>query len=335
MERITRDTLWKGMIQEMFEDFMFFFYPKSAELIDFEAGYDFLDKTLDKLFPESKDVNRQVDKLVKVHLKNGTEQYLLIHIEVQGYNDKAFAERMFRYYYRIYDFLKMPFAAIAIFTDDSPDYHPKSYEIGLEEWETHLHYQYKTYKLYHQNIKLLENEVNIFADLMTVAWYGIRKNKPKTDDELFDLKIQLFRRLISKGHSNLKIKKFVNFISHYVNFSKAEYFEKLDQDIFEITKTREAMGLEEAMLKQVEEYGIGKGIEQGIEQGIEKGVRKTIFQLFKNGFDVLQVSKMLTMDEAIIGNLRAAFEEQQRESEGEGKTDKTHQEKKVIDDEEE
>jgi ABC-type microcin C transport system permease subunit YejB len=97
--------------------------------------------------------------------------------------------------------------------------------------------------------------------------------------------------------------------------------------------------LEEAMLKQVEEYGFQKGFKQGFEQefkqSIEKGVRKTIFQLFQNGFDVLQVSKMLTMDEAIIGNLRAAFEEQQRESEGEGKTDETHQEKKVIDDEEE
>jgi hypothetical protein len=70
--------------------------------------------------------------------------------------------------------------------------------------------------------------------------------------------------------------------------------------------------LEEAMLKQVEEYGFQKGFKQGFEQefkqSIEKGVRKTIFQLFQNGFDVLQVSKMLTMDEAIIENLKIDFD---------------------------
>jgi flagellar biosynthesis/type III secretory pathway protein FliH len=78
--------------------------------------------------------------------------------------------------------------------------------------------------------------------------------------------------------------------------------------------------LEEAMLKQVEEYGFQKGFKQGFRQGFRQGFKqgfeqvtkkeyqKTIFQLFKNGFDVLQVSKMLTMDEAIIGNLKIDFD---------------------------
>ena len=30
-------------------------------------------------------------------------QWILVHIEVQGYADKEFPERMFRYFYRIFD----------------------------------------------------------------------------------------------------------------------------------------------------------------------------------------------------------------------------------------
>jgi hypothetical protein len=46
---------------------------------------------------------KYVDKLVKVHLKDGKEEWLLVHIEVQGYPDEEFSERMFRYFYKIFD----------------------------------------------------------------------------------------------------------------------------------------------------------------------------------------------------------------------------------------
>ena len=40
------------------------------------------------------------DKLFRVHLRNGTDLLLLIHIEVQSQHDPDFARRMFVYYYR-------------------------------------------------------------------------------------------------------------------------------------------------------------------------------------------------------------------------------------------
>lgn len=50
-------------------------------------------------------------------MKNGTEHWFLIHIEVQGYQDSDFAKRMFQYAYRIMDRYGRPIAALAIFTD--------------------------------------------------------------------------------------------------------------------------------------------------------------------------------------------------------------------------
>ena len=44
-----------------------------------------------------------VDKLVKVFTRTGKEKWILIHIEVQGYQDRDFAKRKFTYFYRILD----------------------------------------------------------------------------------------------------------------------------------------------------------------------------------------------------------------------------------------
>jgi hypothetical protein len=68
------------------------------------------------------------------------------------------------------------------------------------------------------------------------------------------------------------------------------------------------MGLEEGILKQVEEYGI------------EKGIKTMIFRLFDNGFDVLQVSEMLKMEMETIEKFKVLFDNQP-EIEGDAKTD--------------
>jgi hypothetical protein len=62
---------------------------------------------------------RIVDKLVKAHRRDEKEEWVLIHLEVQGETKRMdrplFPERMFRYFIRIYDRYTTPVAAIAIF----------------------------------------------------------------------------------------------------------------------------------------------------------------------------------------------------------------------------
>ena len=89
---ITKDILWKGILEDCFEDFFRFFYPEWVGKIDFERGVVFLDKELEQLMPESVNNPRYADKLVKVYTKDVEEHWILIHIEVQGYPDKLFAE---------------------------------------------------------------------------------------------------------------------------------------------------------------------------------------------------------------------------------------------------
>jgi hypothetical protein len=99
------DTLWKGLIEDIFPWFIPFFLPRYQHLFQTENGVEFLDKELQQLYPQedSRGGVKFVDKLVKVPSAGGSNHWLLIHIEVQGYGDGRFAERMFTYFSRIWD----------------------------------------------------------------------------------------------------------------------------------------------------------------------------------------------------------------------------------------
>jgi len=104
------DLLWKAALEDLFDDFLRFFYPDASELFDLDKGFEYLDKELEQLFPPEADqyAPRYVDKLVKVFTNTGNEAWVLVHVEVQGYADPDFAFRMFQYYCRILDKYKRP-----------------------------------------------------------------------------------------------------------------------------------------------------------------------------------------------------------------------------------
>jgi hypothetical protein len=69
---VSRDTLWKGILEDLFDDFLLYFFPTLVENeLDLDKGFEFLDKELDELFVQSTAGNRRADKLVKAPKING------------------------------------------------------------------------------------------------------------------------------------------------------------------------------------------------------------------------------------------------------------------------
>ena len=114
------DGPWKELITTYFPDFMDFFFPDAHADIDWDLGYDFLDKELRQVSRDAEIGARLADKLVKVWRKGGDEIWVLVHMEVQASEEGAFTQRMFVYNYRIFDRYKRPVASLAILTDDPP-----------------------------------------------------------------------------------------------------------------------------------------------------------------------------------------------------------------------
>ena len=148
-----------------------------------------MDKELELLFPNNQDEfnPKYVDKLLKVYAKSGKEEWILVHIEVQGSTDKQFERRMLTYYYRILDKYDRDIASLAILTDKSKTFRPSKYM--REFLETSLHFKFKTYKVLDAEIKELEASNNPFASVILVVQTALKKGAI-LDENLFDLKIE-------------------------------------------------------------------------------------------------------------------------------------------------
>ena len=138
-----QDQLWKAAIEEFFTEFLELFYPTLLPTIDFSKDFEFLDKDLPKLFPESLEINRKADRIVKIPLKDGGSQWLIIHVEVQGYKDDNFARRMFTYYYRLADRFDVPITTLVIYSDSNQENRANKYEV--RSFKTRLLYEFDTY----------------------------------------------------------------------------------------------------------------------------------------------------------------------------------------------
>ena len=297
------DLLWKAALEDLFDDFLRFFYPEADKIFDLEKGFEYLDKELEQLFPPEQDkyAPRYVDKLVKVYTKQGMEEWILIHVEVQSYKDYDFAKRMFQYYYRILDQYDKPITAFAIFADTAKDYHPNYYE--REFLGTKVYYGFNTCKIIDQDNASLEASKNPFA--MAVLSAKLMLARPALrGEQLLDRAYDLVKRLLGMQMPKDKIRKVMNFLRYYIHFENPELIAKFEQKISILTGGTTTMGIEEFLLDQAKnegieegiekgiEQGIEKGIEQGIEKGIEKNTRETALKMIENGLDIQLIANI-------------------------------------------
>lgn len=287
------DTLWKGILENICDDFLRFFFKDAEKLFDLERGFQFLDKELEQLFPtEEIEAPKFVDKLVKVYTKTGEEDWILVHIEVQGYDDKDFAKRMFTYFYRILDKYGKPVTAIAIFTDANRKFHPAVY--NYKYLGSKLVYEFNTYKIIEQDeTALMENE-NPFSIVVLTVLLALKKKK-LDDDSLFDLKYSLAKNLLRRKISKKKIDDLLIFLQRYISFADQGYNVKFDKEIGALTENSKSMGIREMVLDKAE------------KKGVEKATVSFIVSLWETGnYTVSQIASLVKVSEAFVQNTIAS-----------------------------
>ena len=113
------DSPWKEALDRFFEAFLLLLFPQVHQQIDWERGYEPLDKEFQQVVRSAEVGRRYVDKLVKVWLKDGTECWVLIHVEVQTTPEAEFPRRMYVYNYRVFDRYNRAVASLAVLTATS------------------------------------------------------------------------------------------------------------------------------------------------------------------------------------------------------------------------
>ena len=268
------DRLWKAILEELFEEFLRFFFPEVCKEIDFSRGFSYLDKELDQLLsPEDVDSGvRHVDKLVRVYLKDNTRKNFLIHIEVQGQKGKEeFTERMHRYWCRVKDKYRVPVTALAILTDTDRHFRPKIYT--EECLGTRASFEFNSYKVLDQDEEALRADPNPFA-LIILTTLLYLKNKNKGDLELLNIKRDLLKEMLARNLGKKRQRAVLNFLNHFVHFKNEETKHVFEQDFQQITGGKLTMGTEEYLLDKAMNQGIEKGLKKGLEKGMKKGIEK-------------------------------------------------------------
>ena len=185
------DMLWKSVVEELMADLLLFVEPGIEKELDLERGFEFLDKELAEMYPEPEKPSntRVVDKLVKIFLRDGSERWILLHLEVQGNNDKDFARRMFEYYIRIFSKHGRPVAAIAVMTGKDGEKMPGAYEDRCLWMRTR--YEYKTLCITDYPDEVLEASMNPFAAVLMVAkevLLRVKGTKEERDNVLYNIR---------------------------------------------------------------------------------------------------------------------------------------------------
>lgn len=189
------DAYWKEIVTVLFEDCVRFFLPEVWEQVDFDHPPEFLEQELHKLISdESKQGKIYNDKLAKVRLKDGSERWLLIHIEVQSYREKDFAARMFSYFYRIYDRYGPRVTALAIYTG-SEIQPPDTFRYEL--FGTEVTYRFNAFSVRQADEKKLLASDNPFALVVLAAKYVLQTHKDVR--KRYSFKKKLFAIAIQKG----------------------------------------------------------------------------------------------------------------------------------------
>jgi predicted transposase/invertase (TIGR01784 family) len=246
--------------------------------------------------------SKHVDKLVEAFTRDGREQCIYLHIEVQGHKDNNFEKRMFTYFYRIMDRLKKPVTAIVILTDEHKNFRPAIYQYDF--LGTSLSYKFNVYKILDQKeTDLLAND-NPFAVVILTVLLAL-KNKNLDDKDLLSLKTELARNLLSKNIPPEKIRWLLRFLKYYVRFKDKDNNTVFDSTIQTITNQKEFMGIEEFMIDRAEK----EGIEKGIRKGERKKARKVVtFLLLNTDLDITKIAEAAEVPESFVDNIKKRVE---------------------------
>ncbi len=273
-----KDNAWKDVLNQFFREFMEFFFPVIAADIDWQRGYEFLDKELEQITRDHRIGRRLADKLVKVWLRDGREQWLLIHLEVQGALRRGFAKRIYVYNYRIFDKYDAEVISLVLLTDSSRPSQLMTWQAG--RWDCDLTFRFPVISLADYELRWdeLEASRNPFA-LAVMAHLRVKQARGDNARK-FAWKRALIFRLYERGYTRQEIYAFFRFLD-WVMSLPPELEEKLKTDIHEY-KEGKRMPYISTWERLVKEDGRKEGLSQGLEQGTRNIVLRQLQKRFGN-----------------------------------------------------
>ncbi len=206
------DSPWKQILESYFPQFMAFFFPEAYSQIDWDRGFDFLDAELQQITLEADTGKRIVDKLVKVYLKNGKEQWIAAHVEIQNQKENEFSERVFIYFARLRDKFRRKVASFAVLGDTDKNWRPQAF--GEETLGCGVQFYFPIVKLvdWKKRKEELEASHNPFAMVVQAHLVAQATKDNKSQERRRKRKFLLMKIMYEQGYPRQEIIDLFRFI---------------------------------------------------------------------------------------------------------------------------
>ncbi len=223
------DSPWKEVIECYFKEFIEFFFPEAYRDIDWDMGYEFLNKELRQITKDAEAGRKYVDKLVRVWLKSGQDIWALIHTEIQSQPDDDLPERMYTYNYRLFDLYRIHAASFAVIGYSRKKKESQTFQKKL--WRCEIRFTFPVVKLsdYAKDWKALEQSSNPFA-VVVMTHLMTKKTSGKPGKRKHE-KLTLIKHLYSRGFSKqdiINLFRFIDWIMHLPEKEDSLFWQELE-----------------------------------------------------------------------------------------------------------
>jgi len=265
------DSPWKELLEIFLEPFLGFFFADVHADLDWDRGYESLDKELQQIVREAELGPRLADKLFRVWPKNGPELWLLVHVEVQNQVDEHFGERMYVYNYRIFDRFRRGVVSLAVLGDERRGWRPRQF--AFRRWGFSLRMQFPMVKLldYRKNITELESNPNPFAAVVLAHLKTLETRRQPA--ERCRWKLRLVKGLFERGLTAEGIRQLFRLIDWMMDLPP-ELEDEFEDQLHRFEEERQMpyiTSVERRALERGRQEGRQEGRQQGHQEGHQEG----------------------------------------------------------------
>ena len=275
-ERFDFDGFWRDLIERFWRELLKSLLPTLCAIADLTKEPEFLDKELRDVLHIQDDRNspRFVDMLLKIPLKGGGAEWILLHIEVQGPGGEDLTFRMYRYCSLIFAHYNRLPVALAILTAPREDETTGIFEAS--QHGTSIYYKFNCIEL----DRLDDNQLLASDNPFDLALCAARRAKRSRDDEGMKFRyLRELRRLLGqKGWSDRDCRDLLIFIEWIINLKDQELRENYASFSGETEETRvrfKALSTDHILNEGItigEQRGISIGRNEGISIGRNEGI---------------------------------------------------------------
>jgi hypothetical protein len=271
---LNHDSPWKVTVEKLTRSLLEVTFPEVAAGIDWSVQPESLEQELREITPASEIRAKRVDKLLKVRLLDGTDQWLYLHIEVQMHYDPGLPKRLFIYHYRIFDKYGVSPLTLAILGDTSRKWRPTSYH--YQSLGCGITFLFLICKTIDFKGKLDDPRYRHQQTLFVIAAHLGTQQYRRTPQQLSDYCLELTVKLYNEGYSPSEVHllhRLIDWLIPLPDDLKLQFRKQLQQRLPKKTMAHITL-FEELALKEGIEKGLQKGLQKGIQKGLVEGRQK-------------------------------------------------------------